>query len=103
MDEAERCNRIVYLANGRIVVQGGADAVSRDSGLITYEATGANVDDAARSLRDDGTLPPLVDDPGIGTAIRSGDLIAPEDQPWLEAYEQTLRHALHPGVLLAAE
>ena len=59
--------------------------------------------DAARSLRDDGTLPPLVDDPGIGTAIRSGDLIAPEDQPWLEAYEQTLRHALHPGVLLAAE
>jgi phthalate 4,5-dioxygenase oxygenase subunit len=59
--------------------------------------------DAARSLRDDGTLPPLVDDPGIGTAIRSGDLIAPEDQPWLEAYEQTLQQALHPGVLLAAE
>jgi ABC-type multidrug transport system ATPase subunit len=51
MDEAERCNRIVYLANGRIVVQGGADEVSRHSGLITYEATGAGVDDAARSLR----------------------------------------------------
>jgi phthalate 4,5-dioxygenase len=59
--------------------------------------------DAARSLRDDDILPPLVDDPGIGTAIRSGDLIAPEDQPWLEAYEQTLRQALRPGVLLAAE
>jgi ABC-2 type transport system ATP-binding protein len=41
MDEAERCNRIVYLASGRIVVQGGADQVSRDSGLITFEATGA--------------------------------------------------------------
>ena len=27
MDEAERCNRIVYLANGRIVVQGSADEV----------------------------------------------------------------------------
>jgi ABC-type multidrug transport system ATPase subunit len=51
MDEAERCNRIVYLAQGRIVVQGGADEVSRQSGLITYEATGADVDDAARSLR----------------------------------------------------
>ena len=51
MDEAERCNRVVYLANGRIVVQGGADEVSRQSGLITYEATGAEVDDAARSLR----------------------------------------------------
>lgn len=51
MDEAERCNRIVYLAQGRIVVQGGADEVTRESGLITYEATGANVDDAARALR----------------------------------------------------
>jgi ABC-2 type transport system ATP-binding protein len=51
MDEAERCNRIVYLASGRIVVQGGADEVSRHSGLITFEATGADVDDAARTLR----------------------------------------------------
>src|ERR1700742_2206613 len=49
MDEAERCNRIVYLAGGRIVVQGGADEVSRQSGLITYEATGDGVDDAARA------------------------------------------------------
>jgi ABC-type multidrug transport system ATPase subunit len=51
MDEAERCNRIVYLAGGRIVVQGGADEVSRQSGLVTYEATGQRVDDAARTLR----------------------------------------------------
>ncbi len=51
MDEAERCNRIVYLAQGRIVVQGGADDISRHSGLITYEATGADIDAAARSLR----------------------------------------------------
>ena len=51
MDEAERCNRIVYLAQGRIVVQGGADEVSRHSGLITYEATGLDIDTAARTLR----------------------------------------------------
>ena len=51
MDEAERCNRIVYLANGRIVVQGSAEEVSRQSGLITFEASGAGVDDAARALR----------------------------------------------------
>jgi len=51
MDEAERCNRIVYLAQGRIVVHGGADEVTRQSGLITFEATGENVDDAARRLR----------------------------------------------------
>jgi len=51
MDEAERCNRIVYLANGRIVVEGGADQVARQSGLITYEGMGEGVDDAARALR----------------------------------------------------
>jgi ABC-type multidrug transport system ATPase subunit len=51
MDEAERCNRIVYLANGRIVVQGSADDVSRQSGLITFEATGSGIDAAARALR----------------------------------------------------
>ena len=51
MDEAERCKRIVYLANGHIVVQGSAEQVAHGSGLITYEATGENTDDTARALR----------------------------------------------------
>jgi ABC-type multidrug transport system ATPase subunit len=51
MDEVERCKRIVYLASGHIVVQGSADEVSRQSGLITFEATGAGIDEAARALR----------------------------------------------------
>jgi ABC-2 type transport system ATP-binding protein len=51
MDEAERCHRIVYLANGHIVVQGDAGDVSRHSGLITFEVTGQDIDDAARRLR----------------------------------------------------
>jgi ABC-2 type transport system ATP-binding protein len=51
MDEAERCNRIVYLADGHIVVEGSADDVARHAGLITYEATGGDVDAAARALR----------------------------------------------------
>jgi ABC-2 type transport system ATP-binding protein len=51
MDEAERCNRIVYLANGHIVVQGDAVSVTRSAGLITFEATGEDVDAAALRLR----------------------------------------------------
>jgi len=51
MDEAERCQRVVYLANGRIVVQGDAFEVARRSGLITYEAAGEGVDEAARRMR----------------------------------------------------
>ena len=51
MDEAERCKRIVYLAQGRIVVQGGAAAVVKQSGLVTFEGTGEGVDRAAVALR----------------------------------------------------
>jgi len=51
MDEAERCKRIVYLSDGRIVAQGAPDQVARNSGLVTFEATGAAVDEAARRLR----------------------------------------------------
>jgi hypothetical protein len=58
--------------------------------------------DAARALRDEGKIPPLVDDPEISTSARSGDLIAPAVQPWLEAYEENLREAVHPGALLRA-
>src|SRR5579863_3170477 len=51
MDEAERCRRIVYLAQGRIVVQGSAGAVVAQSGLVTFEGIGDDVDRAAVALR----------------------------------------------------
>ena len=51
MDEAERCKRVVYLAGGKIVVQGTGAEVAAASGLITFEATGGDVDLAARALR----------------------------------------------------
>ena len=52
MDEAERCGRIVYLSDGKLVVQGTPDEVAKGSGLVTFEATGAGLDVAARKLRD---------------------------------------------------
>ena len=51
MDEAERCQRIVYLSNGRIVVQGTAPEVVRNAGLVTFEGTGEDIDEASRELR----------------------------------------------------
>ncbi len=51
MDEAERCKRVVYLAQGKIVVQGTGAEVAAKSGLITFEAVGGDVDLAARKLR----------------------------------------------------
>lgn len=51
MDEAERCARVVYLAGGRIVVQGSAEELIRDVGLTTYDATGPTVEAAVPLLR----------------------------------------------------
>ncbi|HSI82330.1 MAG: ABC transporter ATP-binding protein [Candidatus Methylacidiphilales bacterium] len=51
MDEAERCKRVVYLAGGRLVVQGSAEEVVDKSGIVTYEATGDDIDEAGRRLR----------------------------------------------------
>jgi ABC-type multidrug transport system ATPase subunit len=51
MDEAERCKRVVYLSDGRIILQGTAEDVARNSNLITFEGTGADVDTAAVRLR----------------------------------------------------
>jgi ABC-type multidrug transport system ATPase subunit len=51
MDEAERCKRIVYLADGRIVVQGAASEVSAHAGIVVFEARGEDLDAVARRLR----------------------------------------------------
>ena len=51
MDEAERCKRVVYLSDGRIVTQGAPEQIARQTGLVTYEATGEGMDEAARQLR----------------------------------------------------
>ena len=40
MDEAERCDEIVYLAHGNLIAQGPVAEVVRSSGLITFKASG---------------------------------------------------------------
>jgi ABC-2 type transport system ATP-binding protein len=43
MDEAERCDRIVYINMGKIVTQGTVEDVVRQSGLITFLIAGRDV------------------------------------------------------------
>lgn len=51
MDEAERCDRIVYLANGLKVTEGTVAEVIERSGIITFRAEGPNVRRLAETLR----------------------------------------------------
>jgi len=84
MDEAERCKRIVYLANGRIVVEGSAQEVSRQSRLIIFEGTGEDVDGVARRLR---RMPGIEAAAVFGRAVR----VAGTDRQALEGSV----HAMH--------
>ncbi len=43
MDEAERCDRIVYLANGKIVTEGRVEKIIERSALVTFRAEGEGV------------------------------------------------------------
>ena len=56
MDEAERCDRIVYILNGKLVARGSVAEVIAQSGLATFVLEGAHV----RHL-----LPQLQNKPGI--------------------------------------
>jgi ABC-2 type transport system ATP-binding protein len=51
MDEAERCDRIVYLANGRLVAEGTVPEIIARSGLATFRAEGKGVRRLASSLK----------------------------------------------------
>jgi ABC-2 type transport system ATP-binding protein len=51
MDEAERCDRIVYILNGRLVARGTVPEVIAQSGLVTFIVSGDNVRRFAEPLR----------------------------------------------------
>jgi ABC-2 type transport system ATP-binding protein len=51
MDEAERCDRIVYLAYGQTLARGTIDEVIGHSGLHTYIASGGDIRGLASALR----------------------------------------------------
>ncbi len=43
MDEAERCDHIVYLANGKLLTEGRVADIIKDSGLVTFRVEGDSV------------------------------------------------------------
>ncbi len=78
MDEAERCKRVVYLAGGKLVVQGTAEEVVHAAGLTVFQATGPGIETVVRRLRHT---------PGVETAAVFGDTlrIAGKDRAALRA------------------
>lgn len=52
MDEAERCDEIAYIAEGRLLVSGSIAQIIADAGLSTWVVTGPGLDALAAALKD---------------------------------------------------
>lgn len=50
MDEAERCHEIGYIAYGRLLIHGTVDKVIANSGLTTFQISGADLSGIAAGL-----------------------------------------------------
>ena len=51
MDEAERCDKLAYIAYGNLLARGTVAEVVRSAGLTTWEVTGKNLHAVAEQLR----------------------------------------------------
>jgi len=110
--EAQRTNRI-YSGIDNIHLQD--QAVTESMGAITDHAkehlgpgdlmiarTRRRVLQAARALRDAGTVPPGVEAPEIFLGSRSGYFLAEPQVDWLDAYARQVRDCLRPAGKAAA-
>lgn len=95
MDEAQRCKRIVYLSNGRIVTQGTPEDVRRGAHLVTFEATGNGIEDAARVLRH---LPGVESAAVFGNALRIAGTDRAALQQAIEGDVALAWHEVEPGL-----
>ncbi len=85
MDEAERCDRIAYILNGKLVTQGTVPEVIAQSGLVTFVLEGAQV----RHLLGDLENKPGVDYVGFfGAALH----VSGQDRAALEQTIAPYRH-----------
>ena len=66
MDEAERCHRLAFIANGKLLTHGTVQEVIANAHLTTWEASGPNLLDLAGKLRDQ---------PGIEQAVAFGNTL----------------------------
>jgi len=60
MDEAERCHRLAYIADGKLLARGTVDEVIRQAQLTTWQVSGPNLIAVAERLRQSPTVKQVV-------------------------------------------
>jgi ABC-2 type transport system ATP-binding protein len=97
MDEAERCHRLAYILNGKLLTHGTVDEVIRDTRLTTWSVAGPDLLGLANRLRQQ---------PGVEQAVAFGNLlhVSGADAPALERAIAPFRdhahewHKIEPGL-----
>lgn len=83
MDEAERCHRLAYIANGTLLAMGTVGEVIGSAGLTTWEVTGPGLVQLADSLRKcDGVEQVVAFGNTLHVTGRDADRIQAALQPW---------------------
>lgn len=85
MDEAERCDRIVYLAYGKVLARGTVNEVVSRSGIHTWIVTGDDVRALARQL---GEVPGIDQVSVFGTTLHVSGEDAVELQLAIDPYRK---------------
>ena len=83
MDEAERCHKLAYILNGRLLAQGTADEVVASQALVGWSVDGPDLAALARELRD---LPSVEQIAAFGDRLhvvgRDPERLAADLAPW---------------------
>ena len=97
MDEAERCHRLAYILNGKLLTHGTVDEVIRGTGLTTWSVAGPDLVELANQLRGQ---------PGVDQAVAFGSQlhVSSADSAALERAIAPFRsgahewHKIEPGL-----
>jgi ABC-2 type transport system ATP-binding protein len=88
MDEAERCHKLGYILDGRLLVQGTAEEVVASQSLVTFAVDGPDLPELATRLR---ALPGVEQVAAFGSALH----VTSSDEARLESAIAPLRN--EPG------
>ncbi len=93
MDEAERCDRIAYIAYGKLLAVGTVAEVVAGAKLSTWVATGPGRDDVARELAGTAGIGTAVFGPSLHVSAADGEALRRAIKPFLDDPRLTWRES----------
>lgn len=94
MDEAERCHRLAYIADGTLLAQGTPEALIEQSTLTTWTVTGENINALAKHLRKIDLIEQVVE---FGNTVHISGVNAQQLDELLKPFQHNPQQEWHVG------